>query len=201
MAQLNKNGQRWVPILDPPIHIKPGYAAYDSGIAQDVFVKDITGHPYVGQVKSVLRTALLHIVEAACSADTAALGAYAGEAILSKPIVYRFASSAISAARLCVVLLLHRLPAALHGWRGSIKLLDTHGAPCFACLAGARMVSSKARVWQWLSKMYTQTCVHCAAVAGSNPLARLHESQGSLLVAVPDPGAPCLLSLPGIPSY
>ena len=68
MAQLNKNGQRWVPILDPPIHIRPGYAAYDSGIAQDVFVKDITGHPYVGQVESVLRTALLHTVEAACSA-------------------------------------------------------------------------------------------------------------------------------------
>ena len=68
MAQLNKNGQRWVPILDPPIHIKPGYAAYDSGIAQDVFVKDITGHPYVGQVVSVVHTAPLHIVEAACSA-------------------------------------------------------------------------------------------------------------------------------------
>ncbi len=50
VATLNKNGQRWVPIIDPPIHIKPGYAPYDSGIAQDVFVKDITGNPYVGQV-------------------------------------------------------------------------------------------------------------------------------------------------------
>ena len=50
VAMLNKNGQRWVPILDPPIHIKPGYAAYDTGIAQDVFVKDITGGNYVGQV-------------------------------------------------------------------------------------------------------------------------------------------------------
>ena len=68
VAQLNKNGQRWVPILDPPIHIKPGYAAYDSGIAQDVFVKDITGHPYVGQVESAVHTVLLHIVKAACSA-------------------------------------------------------------------------------------------------------------------------------------
>ena len=67
MAQLNKNGQRWVPILDPPIHIKPGYAAYDSGIAQDVFVKDITGRPYVGQVESVTHTAWLHIGEAAHS--------------------------------------------------------------------------------------------------------------------------------------
>jgi len=50
VAYLNKNGQRWVPILDPPIHIKPGYAAYDTGIAQDVFIKDITGNNYVGQV-------------------------------------------------------------------------------------------------------------------------------------------------------
>lgn len=49
---LHKNGQRWVPILDPPIHIKPGYAAYDSGIAQDVFIKDITGNNYIGQVLS-----------------------------------------------------------------------------------------------------------------------------------------------------
>ena len=54
VATLNKNGQRWVPILDPPIHIKPGYAPYDSGIAQDVFVKDITGNPYVGQVWEAL---------------------------------------------------------------------------------------------------------------------------------------------------
>ena len=50
MATLTKNGQRWVPILDPPIHIKPGYAAYDTGIAQDVFIKDITGNNYIGQV-------------------------------------------------------------------------------------------------------------------------------------------------------
>lgn len=50
MALLNENGQRWVPIIDPPIHIKPGYESYDTGIAQDVFVKDITGNPYIGQV-------------------------------------------------------------------------------------------------------------------------------------------------------
>lgn len=39
-----------VPILDPQIHIKQGYSAYDSGIKQGVFVKDITGNNYVGQV-------------------------------------------------------------------------------------------------------------------------------------------------------
>ena len=50
VAKLNAAGQRWVPILDPPIHVSPGYPAYDSGIANDVFLKDITGRPFVGQV-------------------------------------------------------------------------------------------------------------------------------------------------------
>ena len=39
-----------VPILDPQIHIKEGYAPYDEGIKEDVFVKDITGGNYVAQV-------------------------------------------------------------------------------------------------------------------------------------------------------
>ncbi len=30
--------------------MKQGYAPYDEGIKQDVFVKDITGNNYVGQV-------------------------------------------------------------------------------------------------------------------------------------------------------
>lgn len=47
---LRRQNQRWVPILDPNIHVNKGYAAYDSGIARDVFVKDMTGHPYAGQV-------------------------------------------------------------------------------------------------------------------------------------------------------
>ncbi len=51
VSMLNKNGQRWVPILDPPIHIKKGYTPYDNGVAGGVFVTDITGKPYVGQVR------------------------------------------------------------------------------------------------------------------------------------------------------
>ncbi len=51
-ALLDKNGQRWVPIIDPPIHIKQGYAAYDTGITSGVFIQDITGRPYAGQVSS-----------------------------------------------------------------------------------------------------------------------------------------------------
>lgn len=38
------------PILNAQIHIKPGYPAYDQGILEDVFIKDITGKPYAGQV-------------------------------------------------------------------------------------------------------------------------------------------------------
>ena len=38
-----------VPILDPQIHMKPGYAPYDQGIAQGVFIRGMTGQPYIGQ--------------------------------------------------------------------------------------------------------------------------------------------------------
>ncbi len=41
-----------VPILDPGIHVKPGYAPYDSGIKQGVFMRDLTGQPFVGQVRT-----------------------------------------------------------------------------------------------------------------------------------------------------
>ena len=44
---------RQVPILNPGIHNRQGYVPYDQGLAQDVFIKDITGKPYVGQVRGV----------------------------------------------------------------------------------------------------------------------------------------------------
>jgi alpha-D-xyloside xylohydrolase len=50
VAALAAAGRRWVPILDPGIKIDPGYAAYDAGVAEDVFVKGVDGAPYVGQV-------------------------------------------------------------------------------------------------------------------------------------------------------
>ena len=50
LSRLKAQGQRWVPILDPCIHIKKGYAPYDAGIKEDVFMKDVTGKPDVGQV-------------------------------------------------------------------------------------------------------------------------------------------------------
>ena len=50
-------------ILDPPIHIRKGYYPYDSGIKNNVFITDISGKPYVGQVSQLLYTA-------ACSASS-----------------------------------------------------------------------------------------------------------------------------------
>ena len=50
VADLHAHGQRWVPILDPVIHIKKGYKPYDEGVAADVFVKDAAGGAYVAQL-------------------------------------------------------------------------------------------------------------------------------------------------------
>lgn len=38
------------PIVDPQTHIRQGYPPHDSGIQEDIFIKDVTGQPFVGQV-------------------------------------------------------------------------------------------------------------------------------------------------------
>lgn len=48
--RLHLQGQKWVPILDPGIHIAKNYAAHEEGDAMDIWIKDIAGRPYVGQV-------------------------------------------------------------------------------------------------------------------------------------------------------
>jgi alpha-glucosidase (family GH31 glycosyl hydrolase) len=48
--KLHANGQRWVPILDPVIHVRKGYKPYDDGMRAGVFLNDQTGHPYVAQL-------------------------------------------------------------------------------------------------------------------------------------------------------
>lgn len=50
VAELHAAGQKWVPIVDPGVKIDPGYPVYEDGLAQDVFLKDITGKPYIGFV-------------------------------------------------------------------------------------------------------------------------------------------------------
>lgn len=44
---------RFIPIVDPGVPVailNPWYSAYNEGLEQDLFIKDITGEPYIGQV-------------------------------------------------------------------------------------------------------------------------------------------------------
>lgn len=50
VQSLHDAGQRWIPIIDPGIKIDPGYTAYTDGLRDDIYLKDITGDPYVGSV-------------------------------------------------------------------------------------------------------------------------------------------------------
>ena len=48
------------PIVNAHMHKRPGYALYDQGIERDVFVKDVTGSPYMAQVCSIIRSEITH---------------------------------------------------------------------------------------------------------------------------------------------
>ena len=50
MDSLHSLGRRFVPILDPGIKLEPGYAPYDDAVAQNLFLKDVTGDFYIGEV-------------------------------------------------------------------------------------------------------------------------------------------------------
>ena len=47
---LHTGGQHLVPIVDPGIMVTAGYTAYEEGMAADVFIRDIKGGYYLGQV-------------------------------------------------------------------------------------------------------------------------------------------------------
>ncbi|MFG3587331.1 TIM-barrel domain-containing protein [Streptomyces sp. NPDC047990] len=49
-ADLRREGVRLVSIVDPAVKAEPGNAVYDSGVAEDVFVKDASGRPVRGVV-------------------------------------------------------------------------------------------------------------------------------------------------------
>jgi alpha-glucosidase (family GH31 glycosyl hydrolase) len=51
LQHLHARGRRWVPIVDPGIAMDTGYPAYDDGIDREVFIKDVGGNNYVGQVQ------------------------------------------------------------------------------------------------------------------------------------------------------
>ena len=47
---LHSNDRKFIQILDPGIKVQPGYFAYDEGIKQNTFIKDVSGGDYIGQV-------------------------------------------------------------------------------------------------------------------------------------------------------
>jgi len=50
IQQLHKQGQRYVLIIDPAIHNRTGYGPFDSGLQQDVFIKQASGATFIGKV-------------------------------------------------------------------------------------------------------------------------------------------------------
>jgi len=50
LADLQKDGQKVVPIIDPGVKIDPEWEVYQDGEAQDVFCKNPQGRTFVGQV-------------------------------------------------------------------------------------------------------------------------------------------------------
>ena len=50
VRNLTAKGQYWVPIVDPGIKIQKGYAPYEMGLKQDVFIKGAKGEPYLSWV-------------------------------------------------------------------------------------------------------------------------------------------------------
>jgi alpha-glucosidase (family GH31 glycosyl hydrolase) len=52
VASLHRKDMKYVMIVDPGIKIDKGYPAYDRGLKADIFIKDVTGKSYVGQVCS-----------------------------------------------------------------------------------------------------------------------------------------------------
>lgn len=48
--KLHSQGQKWVPIHDSAVAKAPGYEAFDEGTKWDVWIKEPSGEPYVGQV-------------------------------------------------------------------------------------------------------------------------------------------------------
>ena len=50
IKQLNKQGQHFIVIVDPGIHNRSGYEAFEVGLQEDVFVKQQSGDIFIGQV-------------------------------------------------------------------------------------------------------------------------------------------------------
>ena len=68
MEKLHNSKQHYVPIVDPGIKIDPGYPAYDRGLKGKVFISDLTGEPYVGQVNAAIwcRVIAVAVLKSTC---------------------------------------------------------------------------------------------------------------------------------------
>lgn len=51
-SKLHAAGQHWAPIFNPGISVQKGYRAYEEGSAHDIWIKDVNGDPYKGQVRA-----------------------------------------------------------------------------------------------------------------------------------------------------
>ncbi|CAD7697322.1 unnamed protein product [Ostreobium quekettii] len=69
VKKLHANGQRWVPIIDPGIKVDPGYPAYDDGIREDIFLKDVKGVRYIGKVRTGRTRRAWVLLVLACTPD------------------------------------------------------------------------------------------------------------------------------------
>jgi Glycosyl hydrolases family 31/N-terminal barrel of NtMGAM and CtMGAM, maltase-glucoamylase/Trefoil (P-type) domain len=60
VAELEKKGQKWVPIVDPGISVLPGYEPYDTGVKEDVFLKEYDGKTnYLGEYEKMILEIIL----------------------------------------------------------------------------------------------------------------------------------------------
>lgn len=50
VKDLHSKAMHFVPIIDPGIMVYSGYEAYEKGLSQDLFIKDLKGDNYLGQV-------------------------------------------------------------------------------------------------------------------------------------------------------
>lgn len=51
---LHENGQHWIAITDAGVAADEGYAAYEEGEKESVFIKAANGETYLGQVGGMI---------------------------------------------------------------------------------------------------------------------------------------------------
>jgi hypothetical protein len=67
--KLHAAGQQWAPIFNPGVAPMTGYKAYEEGNADDIWIRDVTGQPYRGQVRHVGRARVTALRCAGASPD------------------------------------------------------------------------------------------------------------------------------------